>query len=125
AGPLCGADKGIAAGSRSLATWHTINAVYAQKAQLALKSMRYDIVDPTGIDRLFKLIDQKAGHWLAMQIEDSKIELTQVERRSLSLERIEPGLVAELSQVLLEEAIGPLLARIGASVEQLLGQAGL
>ena len=38
----------------NLATWHTINAVYAQKAQLALKNMRYDIVDPTGVDRLLR-----------------------------------------------------------------------
>ncbi|HLD65964.1 MAG TPA: Hsp70 family protein [Pseudomonas sp.] len=109
----------------NLATWHTINAVYAQKAQLALKSMRYDIVDTTGIDRLFKLIEQKAGHWLAMQIEDCKIELTQAEQRQLSLERIEPGLSALLSQVLLEEAIDPLLERIRASVEQLLASAGV
>ena len=39
--------------------------------------MRYDIVDPTGIDRLFKLIEQRAGHWLAMQVEESKIALTE------------------------------------------------
>ncbi|MET1078552.1 MAG: Hsp70 family protein [Pseudomonas sp.] len=109
----------------NLATWHTINAVYAQKSQLALQSMRYDIVDTTGIDRLFKLIEQRAGHWLAMQVEESKIELTLAERRSLSLERIEPGLVAELSQTLLEEAIGPLLQRIESSVSRLLVDAGI
>lgn len=109
----------------NLATWHTINAVYAQKAQLALKSMRYDIVDTTGIDRLFKLIEQKAGHWLAMQIEDCKIELTQAEQRELSLERIEPGLSALLSQALLNVAIDPLLERIRASVDQLLASAGI
>lgn len=67
----------------NLATWHTINAVYAQKSQLALKNMRYDIVDTTGIDRLFRLIEQRAGHWLAMQVEDSKIELTEALELSL------------------------------------------
>ena len=79
----------------NLATWHTINAVYAQKSQLALKNMRYDIVDSTGIDRLFRLIEERAGHWLAMQVEDSKIRLTETERLHLSLERIEAGLGVE------------------------------
>ena len=38
--------------------------------------MRYDIEDTGGIDRLFKLIDQRAGHWLAMEVEETKIQLT-------------------------------------------------
>jgi len=107
----------------NLATWHTINAVYAQKSQLALKSMRYDILDPTGIDRLLKLIEQRAGHWLAMQVEDSKIELTTAERRRIALERIEPGLAVELSRALFEDSIAQLLTRIRGSVMQLLADA--
>ncbi|MBD9515707.1 Hsp70 family protein [Pseudomonas sp. PDM22] len=104
----------------NLATWHTINAVYAQKSQLALQNMRYDIVDATGIDRLFKLIEQRAGHWLAMQVEASKIELSDTERRDIDLARIEAGLVAELSRELFEGAIGPLLERVRGSISELL-----
>lgn len=109
----------------NLATWHTINAVYAQKSQLALKNMRYDIVDTTGIDRLFRLIEQRAGHWLAMQVEDSKIELTEALERPLDLGRVEPGLVAPLDRAGFEEAVGPLLERIRASVTAMLAQAGV
>ena len=109
----------------NLATWHTINAVYAQKSQLALKSMRYDILDPTGIDRLLALIEQRAGHWLAMQMEDSKIALTREPLRRIDLGRIEPGLVAELGRGLFDDAIAPLLQRIQASVDELLRQAGI
>lgn len=107
----------------NLATWHTINAVYAQKSQLALQNMRYDIVDATGIDRLFKLIEQRAGHWLAMQVEASKIELSDSERRDIDLARIEAGLVAELSRELFEGAIGPLLERVRGSITELLSSA--
>ncbi|WP_448683121.1 Hsp70 family protein [Pseudomonas nicosulfuronedens] len=107
----------------NLATWHTINAVYAQKSQLALQNMRYDIVDATGIDRLFKLIEQRAGHWLAMQVEASKIELSDTERRDIDLARIEAGLVAELSRELFEGAIGPLLERVRGSISELLNSA--
>ncbi|MGE8496523.1 MAG: Hsp70 family protein [Pseudomonas sp.] len=109
----------------NLATWHTINAVYAQKAQLSLQNMRYDIVDPTGIDRLFKLIEQRAGHWLAMQVEESKIDLTEQDMRSIDLGRVEPELVANLTRELFDSAIDPLLERIRASVSQLLGNAGI
>ncbi|MDG9782345.1 Hsp70 family protein [Metapseudomonas otitidis] len=109
----------------NLATWHTINAVYAQKSQLALKNMRYDIVDTTGIDRLFRLIEQRAGHWLAMQVEDSKIELTEALERPIDLGRVEPGLVAPLDRTGFEEAVGPLLERIRASVTAMLAQAGV
>ncbi|TRO24179.1 Hsp70 family protein [Ectopseudomonas mendocina] len=109
----------------NLATWHTINALYAQKTQLALQNMRYDIVDATGIDRLFGLIEQRAGHWLAMQVEESKIALSERDARPIDLSRVEPGLVAELTRPLFENAIEPLLERIRASLTQLLADAGV
>jgi hypothetical protein len=43
--------------------------------------MRYDIEDTGGIDRLFKLIEQRAGHWLAMEVEETKIQLTHADSR--------------------------------------------
>ncbi len=109
----------------NLATWHTINAVYAQKSQLALQNMRYDIVDPTGIDRLFKLIEQRAGHWLAMQVEESKIALTEHDQHRIDLRRIESGLEAVLDRALFDQAIDGLLERVTASVAELLKQAGV
>lgn len=109
----------------NLATWHTINALYAQKTQLALQNMRYDIVDATGIDRLFGLIEQRAGHWLAMQVEESKIALSEQDARPIDLSRVEPGLIAELTRPLFENAIEPLLERIRASLTQLLADAGV
>ena len=109
----------------NLATWHTINAVYAQKHQLALKNMRYDILDTTGIDRLFRLIEQRAGHWLALQVEDSKIALTQQQQRPIDLARIEHGLVAELDRPCFEQAIDGHLQRIRASLGEVLARAGI
>ena len=99
----------------NLATWHTINAVYSAQSQRQLQSMRYDIVDPTGIDRLFQLIERRDGHWLAMQVEDSKIALTEQDARHIDLSRLEDGLVAELTRELFEGAIEPLLERVRAS----------
>ncbi|MBC3955599.1 Hsp70 family protein [Pseudomonas triticifolii] len=109
----------------NLATWHTINAVYAQKSQLALGSMRYDIEDTGGIDRLFKLIEQRAGHWLAMEVEETKIQLTQADSRHLLMDRIEPGLSVDLGRAMFEAAIDAQLERVRNSVTQLLNQAGV
>ena len=109
----------------NLATWHTINALYGQKSQLALNNMRYDIEDALGIDRLFNLIEQRAGHWLAMEVEASKIELTDHDARRIDLGRVEKGLIADLSRGLFEEAIEGLLGRVRSSVSELLTRAGV
>ncbi len=109
----------------NLATWHTINAVYAQKSKIALESMRYDIADPTGIDRLLRLIEQRAGHWLAIEVEASKIALTEEQRRHIDFSRIEAGLSAELTRALFEAAIAQQLERINAGIGQLLSDAGV
>ena len=109
----------------NLATWHTINSVYSQKSQLALGSMRYDIEDTGGIDRLFKLIEQRAGHWLAMIVEETKIQLTHAENRLVALDRIERDLSVDLSRALFESSIDGLLERIRTSVTQLLNDANV
>jgi hypothetical chaperone protein len=109
----------------NLATWHTINSVYSQKSQLALGSMRYDIEDSLGIDRLFKLIEQRAGHWLAMEVEETKIQLTHAENRVVSMDRVESGLTVDLTRTLFESSIDALLERIRESVTRLLNDAGV
>ncbi|MFD2643754.1 Hsp70 family protein [Pseudomonas japonica] len=109
----------------NLATWHTINSVYSQKSQLALGSMRYDIEDTLGIDRLFKLIEQRAGHWLAMEVEATKIELTHADNRLVDLGRIEKELNVDLTRALFEQSIDNLLERVRGSVDELLLKAGV
>ncbi len=109
----------------NLATWHTINSVYSQKSQQALGGMRYDIQDTDGIDRLFKLIEQRAGHWLAMEVEETKIVLTHDDSRHLALDRIQPDLSVELSRALFEQAIDGLLERVRGAVSALLSKAGV
>ena len=109
----------------NLATWHTINSVYSQKSQLALGSMRYDIEDTLGIDRLFKLIEQRAGHWLAMEVEETKIQLTHAKNRVVAMDRVEAGLSVDLTRELFESSIDALLERVRESVTRLLDDAGL
>ena len=87
--------------------------------------MRYDIEDTLGIDRLFKLIEQRAGHWLAMEVEASKIELTDQPSRRIDLGRVEQALGVDLTRAVFEAAIEGLLERVRGSVSELLAKAGV
>jgi hypothetical chaperone protein len=60
-----------------------------------------------------------------MEVEESKIVLTEADSRRIDLARVEPGLAVDLSRPLFEDAIDDLLVRIRASVTNLLEQAGL
>ena len=69
--------------------------------------MRYDSADTTGIDRLLKLVEQRAGHWLAIEVEGAKIALTEAERHVIDCARIEPGLSAALDRAQFLDAPDP------------------
>jgi len=60
-----------------------------------------------------------------MQVEQSKIELTEQQYFAIDFERIEPALRVELTRQGFESAIAPLLDRIGGSIGQLLADAGV
>src|SRR5574343_270477 len=60
----------------NLATWHTINQAYTKKASLQLADLLRDAAEPATLGRLQNLIEDRAGHWLAMQVEQGKIALS-------------------------------------------------
>jgi hypothetical chaperone protein len=60
-----------------------------------------------------------------MEVEASKIELTDRDSRRIDLGRVEPELAAELTRALFEEAIDGLLERVRGSVTELLAKAGV
>lgn len=109
----------------NLATWHTINMAYTAASQRALQSMRYDLLETKAIDRLLRLIEQRSGHWLAMQVEQAKIALTSQDSHIIDLQPIEAKLSANLPRELFESSIATQLQRIGQSIAQLLSDAGV
>jgi hypothetical chaperone protein len=60
----------------NLATWHTINQVYSKKSWTQISDIRRGAVDKDKLDRLQNLVRERAGHWLAMQVEAAKIALS-------------------------------------------------
>jgi hypothetical chaperone protein len=107
-----------------LATWQRINFLYTKDVTHDLRQVRHAAAEPEKVGRLMKVVEHKLGHWLAGQVEQAKIGLTDAERVGLDLAAVEGGLTLEVTQEGLEEAIGAAVEKVVVTVEQALAQAG-
>jgi hypothetical chaperone protein len=109
----------------NLATWHTINQAYTRKSIGQLADLARDAAEPDKLARLRKLIDDRAGHWLAMQVEEAKIGLSATPVVDLDLDRLSPPERLQVGRAVFETAIAGLVDQVGATVQRLLGEAGV
>jgi hypothetical chaperone protein len=109
----------------NLATWHTINFAYTKKAAAQIAELRREAVEPDKLDRLQALVAQRAGHWLAMQVEEAKMALSGVEQSCMDLGRLSTGETLLLQRADFDQAISALVDDVAASVNGLLRDAGL
>ncbi len=116
----------------NLATWHTINLVYSQKVIREIQDLQHDISDAflrEACARLLYLIEERNGHWLAIQAEEAKIRLSSEEFLVASLDRLkcktrdESYPSVDIYDHELQHAISPLLSQICTTVELSLQQA--
>ncbi|MES2153039.1 MAG: Hsp70 family protein [Pseudomonadota bacterium] len=109
----------------NLATWHTINLAYTKKAWTQLADVARDAREPHKLACLQRLIDDRAGHWLAMKVEEGKIALSDACEVELELERLQPARSVTLQRGQFEAAIGQLVASVDQTVLKLLADAGV
>ena len=109
----------------NLATWHAINQAYTRRTWADLQELYLDTQAPEAMDRLLKLIRERAGHWLAMQVEEAKIALSTGDSTILQLDRLAPNLRHTLTRIEFEQASTDLVERIGATLSALLAKAGV
>ena len=109
----------------NLATWHTINFAYTQKVWRELQELARDACERDKLALLLKLIEQRDGHWLAMQVEEGKIVLSTQDNATLPLARLAPDLHLPLQRAGFDGAISHLVDGIEHAVRRLLAQAGL
>ena len=109
----------------NLATWHTINQVYSRKSWTLISEVRRDALEPQKIERLQNLVLERAGHWLAMQVEAAKIALSDAPLVQMDLGRIAFGETLALHRADLDGAIGHLVEKIESTVARLLLDAGI
>ena len=109
----------------NLATWHTINLAYTQKTRAQLQDIYRDAIARDRLDRLHTLIDQRAGHWLAGQMELGKIALSDADLTQLDLDRMAPRQTLTIQRAEFEAAIGGMVGGIENTVASLLRDAGI
>ena len=108
-----------------LATWHTINQAYTRKSQAQLADLVRDAAEPHKIARLQNLIEDRAGHWLAIQVEGAKIGLSSADQVRLPLDRLSPPEELRVERARFEAAIAQLVDSVGATVRRLFADAGV
>lgn len=109
----------------NLATWHTINFAYARGVLPSLQDIYRNAVEKDKIDRLIRLINQRAGHWLALQVEESKIALSAAAETRLDFDQLDPDLSHRITRSEFDEAIEPLVQRVETTLDNILLQANI
>jgi len=107
-----------------LATWHRINALYTGRVLTELKQIRYGAAEPALIDRLFRVIESRAGHSVSMAVETAKIELSQAMATPIRLAGL-IGVDTGATRQMLDNAVEKPVTRIGEAIAQVLAQAGV
>jgi hypothetical chaperone protein len=108
-----------------LATWSKINFLYTPQVRADLRQLRRDSARPVLIGRLIRLIEERAGHRLAMEVEAAKIRLGETEGTVVDLDWLELGLAAEVPRAEFERVTAPLARGIGALARRAVEDAGL
>jgi hypothetical chaperone protein len=109
----------------NLATWHTINLAYTRKSVVQLDDLVRDAADPAKLRRLRALVEDRAGHWLAMRVEEAKIGLSSAAEVELDLDRLAPPERLRIERATFVDAVAGLVDGIGAAVRRLLAEAGV
>jgi hypothetical chaperone protein len=109
----------------NLATWHTIHQAYTRKAWANISELALEAVEPDKLKAMQNLMQQKDGHWLALQVEAAKISLSNEPVATLDLSRIGAGSEVTLARPVFDQAIDELVGRVGRTVQSLLADAGL
>ena len=109
----------------NLATWHTINLLYTRKVWSELNDLRHDVIQRPQFDAFLKLVQQRNGHWLAIQIEQGKIDLSNNEVVTLALNRLDLPKQLAITQSTLQHATAHLHNTIAQTVSNMLADADI
>ena len=107
-----------------LATWHRIHFLYDPKVLTEVRSLLRESAEPEKIERLLRVIQQRAGHNLLAEVESAKIALSLADVATLDLEDV-IGASIEATRSELETAVTDSLRRIRSCIDRVLQMAGL
>ncbi|GJG94895.1 Hsp70 family protein [Cupriavidus pauculus] len=108
-----------------LASWHTINLIYTRRAWAIVMDNYRDAADTEKLDRLIRLIKERAGHWLAIQVEAAKIALSENTLTTMDLARIAPDTTLDITREDFDQSIDKLVSKTASTVQGMLKTAGV
>ena len=108
-----------------LATWHRINLLYSNKATSDLKQIRYEAARPELVERMIDVVSHRQGHALAGKVEAAKIALTAGPLSEIDIDLTDERIKVPVTATDLDEAIGNPVRRVGDTLAQTIGDAGL
>ena len=112
----------------NLATWHTINLAYTKKVLADVNDLQREAADSAKVARLQAVVAERAGHWLAMQVEQAKIALSDAPSTLINMDRLGAVMAGEpiaLHRDALDEAIRNQVTKVEVTVANMLRAAGL
>jgi len=107
------------------ATWAKINFAYTHQVLSAVRQMKRTARDPIPLERMETALEERLGHWLALQAEAAKIALSENEDTRIDLGRIEPGLGVWLDRGQFGRAIEASMTKIGDVISRCVAAAGV
>lgn len=108
-----------------LSTWHTINFLYERKLRRELDDVLAEVEDRAGFGRLLRIVDERAGHMLAIAVEAAKIGCCVEGHGRLQLDMLEAGLEKTLALEQFEAAVDEAIGKIAGTVASLCADAGV
>jgi hypothetical chaperone protein len=108
-----------------LSTWSSIHKLYDAKRAAELRSIRYLAQKPELIDRLIKLVDQRRGHGFLMEVERTKIALSNSASTVSDLSVLDLNLQLTINQAIFETCGDGLYERLQRTVLSCVARAGI
>lgn len=107
-----------------IATWHRINNIYTAEFKRSILHARTKL-NPIHYKRIINILNQRLASSIAFNVEESKIELSNLPYVTKDFSFIEDNLNITIKQQDLQQAINNDLLRIKHAIDECLTQAGI
>lgn len=108
-----------------LSTWQRINMLYEGRVAREIAGVRREALEPEKLDRLLRVIEQRQGHALLGQVEDTKIALSAHTETRLASVAFQRGQQLKVTRAVFERAVTDAMARISGKIAETVRLAGI
>jgi hypothetical chaperone protein len=106
-----------------MAEWSKVNFLYNPKMKSEVKAVLYESHAPEKLGRYARVIEKETGHRLLAATEQTKIDLTDSQTATSTLDFIEEGLSVHVTRHDFERAIDERMAKISDTISDCLATA--